>query len=161
MPKIALRYVGSDENMQKQLEATDGVAFMEPVDAREVLASGNEDYEVDEDQKALIGQIYDPGAMAELSIPQLQGDDAELMTGLSANKYGRSQVVKAVPDGSVPTASRPQTTTGRRLDGKPEPAAKPRFSQAAEDADNGSEAHENSGDKPHPTGKRATRRKSS
>jgi len=115
MPKIAMTYVGDDEKVKKALAATNGVQYMEPVDAREVIASGNKDYEVDEEQRALIGAIFDPGKMADVNIPQLQGDNAELMTGLSADKYGRSQVVKAVPDASVPTRHRPMTTTGRPL----------------------------------------------
>jgi hypothetical protein len=118
MPKIALRYKGDDEALNKKLEATEGVQLFEPIDAREILAS-SEDYEIDEESRKLLGMQYDPRFVGEgenaVNIPQLQGADAELSTGLSAEKYGRSQVVKAVPEGSQPTASMPMSTTGRSL----------------------------------------------
>lgn len=117
MPKIALRYVGDDKKQQERLKATGGVSYHEPVDAREILATPGNDYEIDEDSRKLIGLQYNP-ALKGLNVPQLQGDDAEMQTGLSADKYGRSQVVKAIPDGSAPapTAMRPMSTTARPLD---------------------------------------------
>lgn len=115
MPKIALRYTGSDEAMQKRLESSDGVQYFEPIDAREILATPGNEYEADEDSRKLLGVYYEPRTQG-LSVPQLQGGDEELQTGLSHEKYGRSQVVKAVPDSMVPTAMRPMTTTGRPLD---------------------------------------------
>jgi len=130
--KIALRYTGDDEAMQKRLEATNGVAYFEPVDAREILATPDNEYEVDEDSRKLIGMQFDPtGRMSSteqkepqknadgsevINIPQLNAADAELQTGLSAEKYGRSQVVKAVPEAAIPTSMMPMTTTGRPLD---------------------------------------------
>jgi len=117
--KIGLRYTGDDEDLQKKLEATDGVQYFEPIDAREILSSPGQDYEIDEESRKLIGQQFDPRLHGEgddaVNIPQLQGADAELQTGLSAEKYGRSQVVKAVPD-VAPTMMRPMTTSGRPLD---------------------------------------------
>ena len=114
MPKIALRYTGDDEAHKKSLESTGGVMYVEPVDAREILASPGNEYEPDEDSRKLIGIHFDP-RLKGLNVPQLQGENAELQTGLSAEKYGRAQVVKAVPDSSMPTAMRPFTTTGRPL----------------------------------------------
>jgi hypothetical protein len=129
MPKIALRYTGDDESLTKKLEATDGLQYFEPIDAREVLSTPGCDYEIDEESRKLIGLQFDPRLFGgkpgdagssedegKVNVPQLQGDDAELQTGLSAEKYGRSQVVKAVPDASTPTAMRPMTTSGRSLD---------------------------------------------
>jgi len=114
--KIGLRYTGDDEDLQKRLEASDGVQYFEPIDAREILSSPGQDYEIDEESRKLIGMQFDPGAREDgINIPQLQGEDAELQTGLSAEKYGRSQVVKAVPNAAQPTAMSPQTTSGRPL----------------------------------------------
>jgi len=127
--KIGLRYTGDDEALNKKLEATDGVQYFEPIDAREILSSPGQDYEIDEESRKLIGMQFDPrlgnkqsmrkagkeGDEEEaINIPQLQGADAELQTGLSAEKYGRSQVVKAVPD-AAPTMMNPVTTSGRPL----------------------------------------------
>jgi hypothetical protein len=128
--KIALRYTGDDEAMQKRLEATDGIAYFEPIDAREILATPDNEYEVDDESRKLIGMQLDPtGRMRSseepqknpdgsdvINIPQLNAADAELQTGLSAEKYGRSQVVKAVPEAALPTSMMPMTTTGRPLD---------------------------------------------
>jgi len=117
--KIGLRYTGDDEALSKRLEATDGVQYFEPIDAREILSTPDSDYEVDEESRKLIGQQFDPRYHGEgedkINIPQLQSGDAELQTGLSAEKYGRSQVVQAVPDAVSPTAMRPMTTSGRPL----------------------------------------------
>jgi hypothetical protein len=117
--KIGLRYTGDDEALNKKLEATEGVQYFEPIDAREILSSPGQDYEIDEESRKLIGLQFDPRLKGEgddaVNIPQLQGADAELQTGLSAEKYGRSQVVKAVPD-VAPTAMNPMTTSGRPLD---------------------------------------------
>lgn len=131
MPKIALRYTGGDEAITKRLEASDGIQLVEPIDAREILATPDCEYEIDEESRKQFGMQYDPrlfGANAKpgdeaakpedegkVNIPQLHGMDAELQTGLSAEKYGRSQVVKAVPDGSQPTATMPMSTMGRSL----------------------------------------------
>ena len=115
MPKIGLRYTGDDENVARRLRASDGVQYFEPVDAREVLATKDSPYEPDETSKKLIGLLYDP-RLKGLNIPQLHGDDAELQTGLSHEKYGRSQVVKAVPEALSPTPGVAQSTTGRPLD---------------------------------------------
>jgi hypothetical protein len=118
--KIGLRYTGDDEALSKKLEATDGVQYFEPIDAREVLSTPGSDYEVDEESRKMIGMQFDPRLKGEgddaVNIPQLQSEDAELQTGLSAEKYGRSQVVKAVPNAVSPTAMNPMTTSGRPLD---------------------------------------------
>jgi len=117
--KIGLRYTGDDEALNKKLEATDGVQYFEPIDAREILSTPGQDYEIDEESRKLVGQQFDPRYHGEgedkINIPQLQSGDAELQTGLSAEKYGRSQVVQAVPDAVSPTAMRPMTTSGRPL----------------------------------------------
>jgi hypothetical protein len=117
--KIGLRYTGDDEAMQKKLEASDGVQYFEPIDAREILSSPGQDYEIDEESRKMIGMQFDPRLKGEgsdaINIPQLQSEDAELQTGLSAEKYGRSQVVKAVPNAAQPTAMNPLTTSGRPL----------------------------------------------
>lgn len=115
MPKIGLRYTGDDEAMVKRLEATDGVQMVEPIDAREILSTPGNEYEIDEESRKMIGELYDPRMQGDVNVPQLHGMDAELQTGLSAEKYGRNQVVKAVPEGSMPTAMQPMTTTGRPL----------------------------------------------
>ena len=128
--KIGLRYTGDDEDLQKKLEASDGVQYFEPIDAREILSSPGQDYEIDDESRKLIGMQFDPRLHGEgenaINIPQLQSEDAELQTGLSAEKYGRSQVVKAVPNASAPTAMMPMSTSGRPLNidevGKDAPA---------------------------------------
>jgi hypothetical protein len=153
MPKIALRYTGSDEAMQKRLEATDGIQLFEPVDAREVLATPDCEYEIDEESRKQFGMQYDPRLFSaggkqgdevakpedegKVNVPQLHGMDAELQTGLSAEKYGRSQVVKAVPDGSQATATMPMTTMGRSLvleERRNESAASPQYQQSKEES---------------------------
>jgi hypothetical protein len=115
MPKIALRYTGSDEAMLKRLEATDGVHYAEPVDAKEILATPGNEFEPDEAGRKLIGVMFEP-RMQGLSVPQLQGADAELQTGISHEKYGRSAVAKEIPNSIAPTMMQPMTTTGRPLD---------------------------------------------
>lgn len=114
-PQIGLRYLGDDENVKRRLQATNGVQYFEPVDAREVLATPGGEYEPDENSRKMIGLLYDP-RLQGLNIPQLQGADAELQTGLSHEKYGRSQVVKAIPEAMQPVVGGPQSTTGRSLD---------------------------------------------
>lgn len=144
MPKIALRYMGDDKAMRQKLEATDGVQYFEPVDAREILATPGNDYEPDEESRKLLGIQFDP-RLKGLNVPQLHGADAELQTGLSAEKYGRSQVVQAVPSGVQPTAFAPMTTTGRPLslddarEGAGAGSGDPRmgFQQPQETGDNG------------------------
>jgi hypothetical protein len=117
MPKIALRYTGSDEALMKRLEATEGLQYFEPVDAREVLATPGCEYEVDDESRKLMGAQFQAGSRGDgLNVPQLQGDDQELQTGLSDLKYGRSQVVKAIPDAMMPTTGAAQSTIGRPLD---------------------------------------------
>lgn len=101
--KIVLKNTETGENEE-----------FEPVDAREILATPGTIYEPDDESRKMIGQAYDPRSEG-INVPQLHGDNAELQTGLSIEKYGRAQVVKAVPDGSTATAQRPMTTTGRPL----------------------------------------------
>lgn len=92
----------------------------EPVDAREILANADTIYSVPDETIAGIGG---PTVATELkdgeSVPQLQGADAEMQTGLSVEKYGREAVVKAqVGDATVTTAvtsQNPQTTTGELI----------------------------------------------
>ncbi len=86
MPKITLLNTESD-----RLEE------FEPVDAREILATPDTIYAVPDATRHAIGQTLEPGQSADINIPQLQGQDAEMQTGLSVNKYGRSQVLKAEP----------------------------------------------------------------
>jgi hypothetical protein len=119
MPKIAMRYVGDDKKEIARLAAQGGIKFFEPIDAREVIESGNPDYEIDEEHAKQIGATI--GADGEYNIPNLHMGDDELQTGLSASKYGRNQVVQAGLDGTAPTASRPATTRGVPLnEGDPE-----------------------------------------
>ena len=141
-PQIGLRYTGSDENVKRRLEATNGIQYFEPVDAREILATPDSEYEPDDDSRKLIGLVYDP-RLKGLNIPQLQGADAELQTGLSHEKYGRSQVVKAVPEALQPVAGGPQSTTGRPLSGAVEgggamAARMPMTADQENEANNGS-----------------------
>lgn len=92
----------------------------EPVDAREALAGKNTIYQVpapEENKDAKLTMIMGntssnametavalaSGAPPEtvVNIPQLQGGDAEMQTGLSIEKYGRSNVVQAQPGNPV------------------------------------------------------------
>lgn len=114
-PKIALKYVGSDQKMKDRLEATKGVAYFEPIDAREILATpGQKDYEIDDESRQLIGLQYDPNLQG-LNVPQLQGGDVELQTGHSHDKYKRDQVVQAVPGAMQPSAMPTGSPSGRPL----------------------------------------------
>jgi len=75
----------------------------EPVDAKEVLAQEGTIYSVPDQTREQIGM--DVGANSgdnKINVPQLQGGDAEMQTGLSIEKYGRAAVVKAQP-GKVAT----------------------------------------------------------
>lgn len=156
MPKIALRYVGNDEKMKARLEQTGGVSFHEPVDAQEILATpGQKDYEIVDEQRQFFGQQYDAersgGGQQKPSVPTLQGADNEMQTGLSQEVYRRDQVVKAVPDGNLPTAARPMTTTGRPLDleaaqsGQYAGSGDPRFGMQQERPDPEDQPQGNSG----------------
>jgi hypothetical protein len=84
MPKITLK---NDETGQLQ--------DFEPVDAREVLANPDSIYSVPKETREEIGKA--PGLDSELNVPQLQGSDVEMQVGLSIEKYGRGNVVKAQP----------------------------------------------------------------
>jgi hypothetical protein len=84
MPKIVLK-----NGETGQLEE------FEPVDAREILAQEGTVYSAPDADEP----IGDP---PDVDIPQHQGDDAEMQTGLSIDKYGRGNVVKATP--GVPVA---------------------------------------------------------
>lgn len=85
----------------------------EPVDAREILSAENSIYKADAKSAKLIGVPLDPAQATEINIPQMQGDDAEMQTGNSVDKYRRAAVVKASP-GSA-TADRPMSTSGKPL----------------------------------------------
>jgi len=83
----------------------------EPVDAKEVLAQEGTIYTVPDQTREQVGM--DVGATSgdnKINVPQLQGGDAEMQTGLSIEKYGRAAVVKAQP-GKVVT-----DTQNRRID---------------------------------------------
>lgn len=101
MPKISL--------MNKE---TGKLQDFEPVDAREVLRMEESIYEVPEDKEEEAG-----GHPQDVNIPQLQGDDAELQVGLSIDKYGRSNVVKASPGNPEfsPPPRQAMTTDGKVL----------------------------------------------
>jgi len=92
MPKVVLTNSETGKNEE-----------FEPIDAREILRQEGSIYSPSKVGNELIGQPMDWTA----NFPQLQGDDAELQTGLSVEKYRRDQVVKAVPSQSefAPVAS--------------------------------------------------------
>lgn len=92
MPKIILRNTQTGEDEQ-----------FEPVDAREILSNPDAIYEIPQATRDAIGQQHD--VFADINVPQLQGNDSELQTGLSIDKYGRGAVVKANPEN--PTLSDP------------------------------------------------------
>lgn len=108
----------------------------EPVDAREILQQKETIYEVPtDDEMAKMGPSRnmgarfvagnpppagsmgksraekDQGSMDMLNVAQLQGDDAEMQTGISADKYFRQDVVKASP-GNVSTEQEDLTKEG-------------------------------------------------
>lgn len=85
MPKIVLKN-GETGNLEE----------FEPVDAREILSTEGTIYFVPEDSKDEIGLDIGPGGK-DINVPQLQGADAEMNTGLSIDKYGREAIVKAQP----------------------------------------------------------------
>jgi hypothetical protein len=88
MPKIVLRNTETGKNEE-----------FEPVDAREVLRTPNTIYARPPEEEGKVG------LPEGVNIPQLQGADAEMQVGLSIEKYGRSNVVKATPGN--PEFSRP------------------------------------------------------
>jgi hypothetical protein len=96
MPKIAL------------MNTTTGkVENFEPVDAREILNNPNNDtYEVTDEARTMLGsrvprpeEIGGRGKKKDeelpIDIPNLHGGDEEMQVGLSADKYGRGNVVLA------------------------------------------------------------------
>lgn len=85
MPKIVLKN-GETGNLEE----------FEPVDAREILSTEGTIYSVAEGSKDEIGLDIGPGGK-DINVPQLQGADVEMNTGLSIEKYGRAAVVKAQP----------------------------------------------------------------
>lgn len=85
MPKIVLK--NGD---------TGGLEEFEPIDAREILAVEGTIYSVPEESQDETGLNIGPDG-ADINVPQLQGSDAEMQTGLSTDKYGRAAVVKAQP----------------------------------------------------------------
>lgn len=85
MPKIVLTN-GETGNLEE----------FEPVDAREILSTEGTIYSVPDDSKDEVGLDIGPGGK-DINVPQLQGADAEMNTGLSIEKYGRAAVVKAQP----------------------------------------------------------------
>lgn len=85
MPKITL--LNGDTGKLEEFE---------PVDAREILSQEGTIYSVPEETKDTIGLDIGPGGK-DINVPQLQGADAEMNTGLSIEKYGREAVVKAEP----------------------------------------------------------------
>lgn len=89
---------------------TGKIQAFEPIDAKEVLAHEGSVYSVPDETREQIGIDVGPrSGDGKISIPQLQGGDAEMQTGLSIEKYSRAAVVKAQP-GRVPT-----DTQGRPL----------------------------------------------
>lgn len=104
MPKVSL--------MNKE---TGKLEDFEPVDAREILRMEESIYEAPENKEEEAG-----GHPQDVNIPQLQGDDAELQVGLSIDKYGRSNVVKASPGNPEfsPPPRQAMTTDGRVIQEK-------------------------------------------
>jgi hypothetical protein len=92
MPKIRLKNTETGEEQD-----------FEPVDAREILAMKDRVYEPVEQQ---VGSVAKDEEGNEISIPQHQGEDAEMQMGLTDYKYGRSNVVKASP-GNVEAGAAP------------------------------------------------------
>jgi hypothetical protein len=93
---------------------TGEIEQFEPVDAREILQMPHTVYSVPDQGNESMGERFDPTVINEnLNVWQLNGDDAELQTGLSVDKYGRNQVVKAVPVNAELVAEGPQGYEGR------------------------------------------------
>lgn len=107
MPKIQL--LNSDSGK---------VEDFEPVDAREVLSMENTIYSVPKDASDKMGLQLSADPNADISIPQMQGGDEEMQTGLSIDKYARAAVVKAVPGNpqydNIRSAN-PRDTMGRAI----------------------------------------------
>lgn len=82
---------------------TGKIEEFEPVDAREALQGDNSIYEA-----VPLETVAESG----VDIPQMQGADAELQTGLSEDKYGRGNVVLAEPGD-------PDTARGDDVEGEP------------------------------------------
>ena len=101
MPKITLTnsVTGHDEDF-------------EPVDAREILSNPDTIYKPSKAAQENIGMQAD----GKVNIPQLQGGDAEMQVGLSIEKYGRADVVKAQIGNPVFKPVLPMSTTGKPLD---------------------------------------------
>ena len=107
MPKIQLQ-----NNESGKMED------FEPVDAREVLSDPDSIYSVPGDATDQIGLQLSGSANADVNIPQMQGGDEEMQTGLSIEKYGRAAVVKAVagnPEYTGARAANPRDTLGRPI----------------------------------------------
>ena len=96
----------------------------EPVDVREILSNKDTIYTVPDETRQAIAQDYN---LRGLGIPQLQGDDAELQTGLSIDKYGRGNVVRAQPGNAAGAllASQAGQGTGQVTGAKPGEEADP------------------------------------
>lgn len=86
MPKITLLNTDTGKNED-----------FEPVDAREVLETPDTIYKVTDESRALMGAQLGAYVSQGINIPQLQGGDSEMQTGLSVDKYARQGVVKAQP----------------------------------------------------------------
>jgi hypothetical protein len=86
MPKITLLNTDTGKNED-----------FEPVDAREVLETPDTIYKVTDESRTLMGAQLGAYVSQGINIPQLQGGDAEMQTGLSVDKYARQAVVKAQP----------------------------------------------------------------
>lgn len=86
MPKITLLNTETGKNED-----------FEPVDAREVLETPDTIYKVTDESRSLMGAQLGAYVSQGINIPQLQGGDAEMQTGLSVDKYARQAVVKAQP----------------------------------------------------------------
>lgn len=82
----------------------------EPIDAREILADPETIYK----PAGADGMTLESAPMADINVPQLQGRDDELQTGLSIEKYGREAIINAEPS----SAGKPvTTTTGKTVEG--------------------------------------------
>lgn len=111
MPKIVLKN-GDTGSLEE----------FEPVDAREILAQTDTIYSVPSAAKDEIGLDIGPGGK-DINVPQLQGADAEMATGLSIDKYGREAIVKAQPGSPRPAAvvaaDEPSGDKPKRRGGRP------------------------------------------
>lgn len=108
MPKIVLRNTETGKNED-----------FEPVDAREVLRNPDTIYKRPPEEEG--GKV---GTPEDVNIPQLQGADAEMQVGLSIEKYGRSNVVKATPGN--PEFSRPPSRSEPPPEVRSAPLAPPK-----------------------------------